>query len=241
MSRWRFRPGWLPSVAAVAFMALAITAGNWQMRRAVEKESRAATVAARATEPPATIGAALVDGTAFVWRNVQAQGEYMPDKAILLDNRVLHGRVGYEVLTPLRIAGADARLSDTYVMVNRGWVASGATRAALPEVTTPAGAQRVEGLATLPPLRVFELGEGPTGRVWQHFLLDRYRAWSGLKLQPIVIQQTNDAADGLIRDWAPAEAGSVKHRSYALQWYSFAVLTLILYVVLNLKRNASSV
>jgi surfeit locus 1 family protein len=238
MSRWRFRPGWIPSVAAIAFVALAITAGNWQMRRAVEKEDRADTSAARAKEPPATVGPAPVEGAELVWRNVQVQGEYMADKAILLDNRVLRGRVGYEVLTPLRIADADARLSSTYVVVDRGWVPAGATRAALPQVPTPAGVQRVEGLATVPPLRVFELGESPpTGRVWQHFLLDRYRAWSALQLQPIVILQTNEAADGLIRDWTPPEAGSVKHRSYALQWYSFAILTVILYVVLNLKRT----
>jgi cytochrome oxidase assembly protein ShyY1 len=72
--------------------------------------------------------------------------------------------------------------------------------------------------------------------VWQNLVLDRYREWSKLELQPIVIQQTSPAADGLVREWGPPDAGADRHRGYALQWFALAVLALLLYVVLNLKR-----
>jgi surfeit locus 1 family protein len=75
--------------------------------------------------------------------------------------------------------------------------------------------------------------------VWQNLRLDRYRAWSKLELQPIVIQQTNDAGDGLVREWDRLDAGADRHRGYALQWFSLAALAVVLYVVLNLKRPAN--
>jgi surfeit locus 1 family protein len=175
-----------------------------------------------------------VDAPDMAFRRLRVRGAYVPEKGILLDNRVLNGRVGYEVLMPVRIEGGDM-----HVLVNRGWAAAPPTRAELPSVATPAGVQEIEGVAVLPPERVFELGDGaPAGVVWQHFLMERYERWSGLKLQPVIVQQTGDAADGLSREWARPDTGVQKHRGYAMQWYIFAILTLVLYVSLNLRRRS---
>ncbi len=235
MKRWRFRwPGWVVTLAAVAVIAVCVTAGNWQTRRAAYKESLAAQLDQRGAAPVLPLGATKVDAQDVAFRRVAVRGVYVPEKGILLDNRVLNGRVGYEVLTPLRIDGGNL-----HVLVNRGWVAAPPTRAELPKVATPPGVQTVEGVAVLPPERVFELGDGaPAGAVWQHLLLERYERWSGLTLQPILVQQTGDAADGLAREWARPDTGVQKHRGYAMQWYIFATLTLILYVSLNLRRRA---
>ncbi len=56
-------------------------------------------------------------------------------------------------------------------------------------------------------------------------------------LQPVVLQQTTASDDGLIRRLARPDAGADTNRAYALQWYVFAALTVILYVALNLKRT----
>ena len=62
--------------------------------------------------------------------------------------------------------------------------------------------------------------------------------FSGLELQPLVMQQTSDTGDGLERVWEPPNLGADKHRSYALQWYSMAVLILVLYVALNIRKQS---
>jgi surfeit locus 1 family protein len=41
----------------------------------------------------------------------------------------------------------------------------------------------------------------------------------------------------LVRDWPRAESGAEKNDSYALQWYALAVLSVILFFVLNVKRG----
>lgn len=237
MSGWHFRwPGFVLTAAAVLLIGVCVAAGEWQTRRAVYKEALAAQLDARATAPEAQLQSDAIRAEEWAFRRVRVRGEYVPDKALLLDNRVLRGRVGYQVLTPLRLAG-----TDRHVLVDRGWTAAPPTRAELPDVRTPAGVQDVSGVAVLPPARVFELEEGvPQGKVWQHFLMSRYEQWSGLALHPVLVQQTNDAADGLARDRVRPDSGVQKHRSYALQWYLFAILTVILYVSLNLRRHAAA-
>ena len=232
VKRYRFRPGWFMTVLTIVFCAVTISAGNWQRGRAVEKASLQQKLDEWAVQPPLQVPVARVDPHEVELRSVVATGRYVVDHAVLLDNKVHRGQVGYHVVTPLRLDD-----SDMHVLVVRGWIAGGATRDQLPTIQTPEGVQHVEGIAAIPSERVLELAEVQPGYVWQNLLLDRYAAWSKLKLQPFVIRQTNDAADGLVRDWPRPDVGIEKHQIYAMQWYSFATLSLILYVALNLKRN----
>lgn len=233
---WQFRPRRLVTLAAILFCGLTVALGLWQTRRAAEKEAAQARLDRLAVEPPISLSSALVDPAAVAFRRVSARGDYVDRYSILLDNKVLRGRVGYQVVSPLRIAG-----SDMHVLVNRGWVAAGRTRNALPQVPAPTGEQTIAGIVVVPSARFYELApESPQGPVWENLVLERYHAWSGLALQPVVIEQTNDARDGLAREWDRPDAGTARHRSYALQWFAFAALTLVLYVALNLKRRAGS-
>lgn len=234
MRTWRFRPGFVMTAATIAFCALAVALGLWQTRRASEKEALQARLDRLAAATPLALPARLVAPDDYALRRVVARGAYADRFTILLDNRVHRGRPGFHVLAPLRIAGGNV-----HVLVNRGWVPAGRTRAELPQVATPPGEQTVEGLATVPSEHVYELApDTVAGPVWQNLVLDRYRAWSKLELQAIVIQQTNDAGDGLVREWDRPDAGADRHRSYALQWFALAAVAAVLYVVLNLERPA---
>jgi len=43
--------------------------------------------------------------------------------------------------------------------------------------------------------------------------------------------------DGLVRDWPAPDFGIEKHQIYMVQWYAFAVLAIVLWIVLNLRRT----
>src|SRR5262245_37314739 len=224
------------TVATIAFCALTVALGLWQTRRAGEKESLQATLDQRTAEPPLMLPPVPATWDAVAMRRISAQGEYADRFGTLLDNKVHRGRVGYQVVTPLRIAG-----SNLHVLVNRGWIAAGRTRDDVPRVPPLRGPQTVAGIAVTPPERVYELApETPRNAVWQHLVLERYRAWSGLELAPFVVEQTNDAGDGLVREWDRPDSGADRHRGYALQWFSLAALAIVLYVVLNAKRRAGA-
>jgi surfeit locus 1 family protein len=232
VTRWRFRPGVVVTAATVAFCALTVSLGVWQQRRAAEKDALQGRLEQLRAEPPRTLPPRRVAADDYAMRRVVARGVYADRFTILVDNRVHRGRPGFHVVSPLRLAGGDV-----HVLVDRGWIAAGRTRAELPRIVTPPGEQTVEGIATVPSGRVYELAaDAADGPVWQNLVLDRYREWSRLELQPVVIQQTSAAADGLVREWDRLDAGADRHRAYALQWFALAALALLLYVVLNLQR-----
>ncbi|MBE0619967.1 MAG: SURF1 family protein [Burkholderiales bacterium] len=228
----RFRPSLLLGVAALAAIVLTVSLGNWQTRRAEEKLALGRDLDDAARHAVLALPAGPVDAHDYEFRRVSVRGDYSARHTILLDNKVQHGTPGYEVVTPLKIAGGDV-----YVLVNRGWVAAGLRRDVLPQIRTPAGTETVEGIAVVPTSRILELGaKTEEGSVWQNLVLARYAKWSGLKLQPIVLQQTSNAADGLMRAWRRPDTGADKHRGYAFQWYALATTILIAYVTFSFKR-----
>jgi surfeit locus 1 family protein len=230
----RFRPSLLPGVAALAAFALALALGNWQTRRAEEKLALGRGLDDAARHAVLALPPILVDAHDYEFSRVSARGEYSAKGGILLDNKVLRGVAGYQVLTPLKLSGGDI-----HVLVNRGWVAAGARRDILPQVRMPAGVQTVEGIAVVPKGRVFELdSKTEEGVVWQHLVLARYAKWSGLELQPVVLQQTSGADDGLVRVWERPDMGADTHRGYAFQWYALAAMVVIFYVAISFKRTA---
>ncbi len=217
----------------MALIGLTIFLGNWQSGRAVEKEALQLRLEELKHEPPVAIGKAGVDAAALDLRQVAARGEWLPGYLVLLDNKVLRGAVGYHVLMPLRIEG-----SSMHVLINRGWVAAKPRRADLPTVKTPGGVVEIQGMARIPTLRFMELSSQTTeGRIWQNVTIERFRKWSNLELQPVLVQQTSAADDSLMRQWERPDLGIDKHRGYALQWYALAGLTAILLVFFSFRRR----
>ncbi len=204
---YSFRPRLWALALAAAACAAGIALGQWQAGRAEQKRA---------------LGVQT--------QRIVVQGEFMPERTVLLDNKLRHRRVGYEVVTPLRLA------EGIHVLVNRGWVEAPPRRDQLPEVATPRGRVRVEGvmLARLP--QPLKLGETAKGRVRQSLDLKEYAVESGLQLQAFVIEQHSGAADGLLREWPRPDAGVEKHDGYALQWYSLAALAVLLVIALSFRR-----
>ncbi len=184
---------------------------------------------------PIQVGASLITRSMFSTRP-EASGRCARTRGVVyLDNRVYKGRAGYEIIMPLRIDGTDVHL-----LVNRGWVAGTGDRQRLPEFRTPEERVAVTGIAVIPGTMMYELSEAAIeGKVWQNLSIERYSARSGYSVQPVVVRQTNDLADGLIRDWTVSNRAINVHRSYAFQWNALAVLVLVVYLVMSFTRDAS--
>src|SRR5256885_7573361 len=147
-----FRPGIAPGFAAAAFIALAISLGNWQARRAEEKLELGRLLDEGAKGPVRSGSSPRLGASVLERRRASAPGRFVARAVLLLDNKVLHGAAGYHVLTPLKLEGSE----DLHVLVNRGWVAAG-ERSAHPAAPTPETLQTLEGIAAPPSRRFFEL------------------------------------------------------------------------------------
>ena len=227
----RFRPPWWGLLLAAAACAAGISLGNWQTRRAEEKRALAARFEAAERAYPVAVAATL-STQPLAFRRLTARGVFVPQSAILLDNKVYRGKPGYFVITPLRLSG-----SALHVLVNRGWIAGGSRREDPPNFVTPAGEVTIEGLGLEHAPRVLAAGEGhPAGRVWQNLGLEEFAKWSGLALQPVFLEQHSAIADGLVRDWPKADFGIDRHASYAMQWYLMAAFSVVVFLVLSFTR-----
>jgi surfeit locus 1 family protein len=236
MAARRFRPTWWGTVLALVGIAAGIQAALWQTGRAQEKQQIADAMAQRATAPAIHVGTSRLKAEDVEYRTVEARGRFEPRGLVYLDNRVHKGRVGYEVVMPLRMEG-----SDVLLLVNRGWVAGTGDRQRLPEIRTPEGLVEVTGIAVVPGTKMYELSETAIeGSVWQNLSTERYTASTGYEVQPVLVRQTNDVPDGLIRDWTVSDRAINVHRSYAFQWYALAALVLVVYLAMSFKRDPAN-
>ena len=234
---FEFNPGLWPTLATLILLPFLSGLGIWQLERASWKQALVDTHAARTREPAIVLSALLPVTATSEYRNVTAKGRYDLAHQLLLDNRLHQGRAGYQVLTPLRLADSSAT-----VLVNRGWLPVGASRAVLPELDGPAGTIRLGALVKLPPEEIFRLGtdeERHAGwpQVIQAIDMAALEDRLGYALLPVVLLLDPDDAHGFARDWQAVYGVTPdKHRAYALQWFTLAAVLLLIYIGVNSKR-----
>ena len=113
----------------------------------------------------------------------------------------------------------------------------------LPVINTPQGLQEIEGDIALPAAKFFSLETPPAinGQwqpVWQHLELQRYAKSVPFSIRPFVVRLVAKSdAGGFIRNWPPPGENISMHLGYAYQWFGFALTLLVIYIVLNLKKN----
>lgn len=235
MFKQQFKPALWSTAVTILAIALFLKLGFWQLSRAEEKEASFTLLERYAQQPPVTVPEPLIKLDDYLYRRVEVHGYFEAEHTIFLDNKTHQGVVGYYVLTPLRQVN-----STTYVLVNRGWVSGGNDRSLLPDIYTPDGLVYLTGVVVSPSIRTLSLSDKQfTGKVWQSFSLDSYQNLTKLTFQPFLLLQQNETqGDGLIRQWEKPDSGSSKNIGYAFQWFSLAVMTLIIYIVLNVKRKS---
>ena len=215
--------------AAVAATALSVSLGNWQMRRAEQKQVLQSTWdGAERAQPVELVDANLGEVAQRLPLRVALRGRLLPEHEIWLDNRFMNGRAGLMLIVPMSLGDGTA------VLVNRGFAARDSNdRGRLPIVARPVGEVVIEGIAVAHTARVLALGDNAPEaagqpRVWQNLDFDAFERVSSLAVPRWVVQQTGGDADGLLRNWPRPDAGVDKHRGYALQWYSLAALIVAL-------------
>lgn len=211
-------------------------------------------------DPDATLGAPD-DGR---YRPVTLEGTFLQGHDVLLRNRAYQERPGYHVLTPLQpdepIPGHPP---GTLVLVNRGWVPFEYDRPTLPDWTAPAGTVTIEGwfepeadppVGPLAALTPRDPAEGPLERIARPDVERLAPQMPGPLAPFLVTAGTLRSEDGTSRDagefgadgWValpvlatPPETEGGPHLSYALQWWSFALIGIIGYALLLRNRLAS--
>lgn len=236
--RFSFRFRLLPFITMLVVAAIGISLGQWQLRRAADKEAIEHRMKEREKAPALRLdgaAASAADADALEFRKVVVRGEFLPGWTIYLDNRPHEGKPGFHVITPLKIAG-----SARHILVARGWIARDvADRSRIPEIATTAGIIDVTGSVRRHAGRLLQLGQPAPlkpGAIVQNLDAGELAQASGLAIEPFIVEQSSDSNDGLVRAWPLPSQGIDRHLGYAFQWFALAATAFLFFVVTGFKR-----
>lgn len=176
------------------------------------------------------------------WRfyPIAVRGQFDNAHTILLDNKIFHGQVGYEIYTPFLPADHTPAL-----LVDRGFIAAGLQRDQLPQIKPVEGMQQLNGILNLPPKYVAfgKMQDSPQTH-WPLRLeyIDQAQLANllGYSFSPYVVLLKPQEAAAYPLEWQIVTMTPERHQAYALQWFAFALTLLILFVALNRNRKSSS-
>jgi surfeit locus 1 family protein len=217
---------------ATVVAATCVGLGLWQLRRLDERRAFNAQILARRSDPPIVIERA--GARAAPYRRAVAHGAYDVEQEVLVFGRSLDGEAGHLVVTPLVFGDESA------ILVVRGWVPFAMQTPPIPRAAPPAGDVTVRG-SLVPDEGDGSITPDADGVIR---VLDVRGIASTLRddVFPLPLQ---------LQDQAPPQPGSLPapaplpelsegpHLSYALQWFSFAVVSVVGAAVL-LRRDRRS-
>jgi len=222
--------------AAVGATAAFTGLGLWQLERARAK----AAIERRLEASGGPVQTALprnADALAAVeYTRVRIRGRFLPQHQLLLDNRTVEGRPGFDVLTPLQLA--DGRT----ILVDRGWVEMDARRrpqrsielAKTGEVTVSGRLWRPDPAIGLGP--AIAPGEG-WPRVITRVEYETLETVLGRELERAVIRADGDA-EWIFRARSLEPAfGPDRHVGYAVQWFALALTVVVVAITLSVRRG----
>lgn len=239
------RRGLIAGIVVLAVVTVCVRLGIWQLNRLEQRRDRNIAFKEALALPVlelsgARLAAVSSDPMRYRYRRVRIRGEPLTGAEVVWRGRSARGRPGVNLLTPIRVEGGD-----TAVLVNRGWAPSpDGTSVDVAALAEP-NVREVVGVAIpLPELpaggrpRVLELqGE----RVLSVQGPDRSTVIAALPLPlaPIYVQQLPAAGDPPLpaRLDLPDLGSEGPHLGYAIQWFSFALIAAVGYLVLLGRKS----
>lgn len=240
LASYRFKPGRWPTLAVLLLLPLLLSLGFWQLDRAEQKRALLSSMERGRNAPALDLNSALPPYEQAQHRRARAAGSFDAQHQIVVDNQVRDGQVGFQVLTPLRLADRDQA-----VLVDRGWVASPPDRSIPPGLEVTAEPVLIEGTIDRGPSVGLKMGPAGSSSDWPRRVAyvdyDYFNAVLPYSVAPYLVRLAPDQPHGYRRDWKPVEPmGPEVHQGYAVQWFGLAAALLVIYVVVNLKRRDNS-
>lgn len=239
MGELEIRFNWIVALCVLAAFAGLVRLGVWQLGRAQEKidlQDSYADMGADRAVPIEDVGMTGLENDALTIQNlhVSLTGQYLNDRNLFLVYVPYQDALGYEVVTPFRLAS-----SDKVVLVSRGWVLASTYDELREKVPPIEGPRTIEGQLFVPTEKQAARTNGVDFSEPRWPLEIRYL--NTLELAPLFPEsifpyevRLDGNQDGLfVRHWPTVYVDTGRNFSYALQWFSMSIALLIVTFVLS--------
>jgi cytochrome oxidase assembly protein ShyY1 len=230
-------PKWIVITLVCIFMLPAFQAlSNWQWHRLQDRQIVNAEIQAQINKEPVPITELIVeaDGAKSVpedsqWRTVEITGVWLQDNQVLVRKKSLESDLGLWVVTPLKLADG------TIVMINRGWTAAANSAVDSPVVSdVPVGTIEVLGRLRDVTERTkpapTDLPEGQVDRIVPNEIVDSPKTLTNAYVEMTASRPESRTSE--VRSLPAPEVTEGAHRSYAIQWIFFEIMTVIGWIIL---------
>lgn len=224
---------WFWALLALACVTLFCTLGAWQVGRWSEKKIMVTSNQLQLQTRPQDLLRVLPNPKNY--QRVVLEGHFL-NETLYLDNQHHNHQLGYDVLMPFVLGDGQT------VLVNRGWIAGQGGRTRLPVVDVPEGVITLKGSIYYPSDKQWVLGPDYEKTGENQYIIERL----DLKLlnqllqksfYPFIIRLDQDSSHGFVRDWPVVSMPPERHLAYAVQWFSFALVTVIIFFALTFKKK----
>lgn len=231
----KFQPKLWPTLFTISALIVLLALGTWQLYRLQWKNNIISEIEYKTSLTPIDLPTTIDNMEDFEYRIVNVSGEFLHDKEVHLFTgpRVHRGKSGYNILTPMK------RADGSYILVDRGWV---------PSTMKNSNDRFVEGEVTIEGMihkgehkGRFTMDNNLKDNIWFWIDIDRIKRETGLELPNYYIRAVRHADDA----WEPIVpiAGDIvvkrrnDHLQYAITWYSFAIILLVIYFLYHRRPN----
>jgi len=200
--------------------------GFWQLERLDERRAFNAFLRQRLAARPVQLSALPTDTAKARFRSVSLTGKYDYANEIVLASRTRQGSPGVNIITPLRVAGRD-----TAVLVNRGWVY--APDGMTVEVVRWREGDSLDGtghVETFPAARKGRAKSATNANAYRWLdreLLSQRLSYPVAPYYVVLASAPSAESPNVPPRLDPPSLDEGPHRSYAIQWFSFASISII--------------
>ena len=223
------KPSLRLALFSLSFLVLFLFLGFWQLDRAQAKEVIIAEAEKRLNQPGELLEPTL---DLEVGDPVRIEGQFDSSVTLLSDNKVLKGRVGYEVIQLFKATNGMA------ILVNRGFVPGHQTRDQLPIIPQSSEMQQtIRGHAYLSELAVPDENLAGAASPWvvQVVKPEALETEIGVDLYPFEVRLEEQHFDALPRHWPVTTMPPERHMGYAITWFMMALAISLAFAFTMLK------
>ncbi len=252
LSGYIFNIRLIPLTVTLVAFAILFRLGYWQTTRAEEKVERKAHIEQLQKQGVIELFqlASFIEKYDPTGLLVSVTGQFIPEKAWLLDNQIVKGKPGYDVLVAFQPSD-----EKTHLLVNLGWIQGDyGNRQVLPEVSIPEGEFSLELMVKSEDKQTITLSNvQESDRRWpkriQQVDFDWLKASHGQSFMPVTFLLNSDSGikqastdqslllSKYIYHYNPVVMEPEKHRGYAMQWFLLAASVLIIFIVASREKQ----
>lgn len=252
----KFKPKLAPTIATAIVFPILMSLGFWQLDRAELKQQQLDIYTARSKQAPVIlrsndkIGTMKIDN--YLYSTLAASGQYDSKRNFLFDNRVYKGQVGFYVITPfviepVSVNPGSSKQVNLVVLVNRGWIKGNRLRSELPKFDTIKTKISIKGLGYVPSENFFavdnvKIDPQSYPAVIQSVDFEAIQEALGMNVYPFILRLDPKSESGFVREWPVVTSSPEKSQSYAAQWFTMALVVLIIFLssCFNFKREKTA-